>query len=279
MKRFAGKAGDLRSRVPVWSSLLWFYIRSSRLFAPVLLVLLGILWSAALFTGGYYYSQSGFERLMKGFDQMSRRYGLPYEGLTWAARLSALQRRVDVSDREVDQIKYYLHEKEEKLKELEEQLYFYRTVIAPEDSKKDIVVFSVSLRRDAGTWSYPVEVVMRNHRSKKGVVNGRVRMLVEGEDTRSGNTLVREDLLGEELGFSFRYFQRLNGVVRLPEGFNPRRLSIVVNSNRFKDVVETYAWAELLERGNGTVAVDVLRQAEQPVSVPASDADRSTPAQ
>ncbi len=249
MKRLAGRAGKLDSRIAAWSSLLWFYVRSSKWFTLMLALALAALWTAACFVGGYYYSQRDFNQLMAGFEQMSRRYNLPYEGVTWAARFSALQRRTEVSDKAVEEIKRYLYEKNEQLKELEEHLYFYRTVIAPEDEEKGLAVFSVNLRRSEDAQAYPVEVVLRNHHSKKGAVKGRIKILVEGEAEARGPALVRDDLLEGEIRFSFKYFQRLNGILRLPERFSPRRLSVVIAADRFEETAETYAWAALLERG------------------------------
>ncbi len=245
MKQLADKVGRLGFRISAWSSLFWFYARSGRLFAFVLSLLGAALFAAAFFTGGYYYSQRDFDRLMAGFDQVSQRYNLPSDGITWAARFSAVRRHVEVADKAVEEMKQYLYQRDQEIKELEEHLYFYRTVIAPEDEKKDLAIFSVSLQSAPGERAYLLEVVLRNHHSKKGIVKGRVKVLVEGRAGSRGTMLVRDDLIEEEIKFSFRYFQRVRGTLRLPEGFGPSRLSVVADSNKFKSVKETYTWSDL----------------------------------
>ena len=246
MKRLSDGIAKIHARVATWVSLLWFYVRSHALFMRVVAVTLAILMAAAFFAGGYFYSQRHFDRLMAGFERVSERYQLPYEGVSWEARFSALQRYIEVADEAADEIKRYLYEKDQKINELEEQLYFYRTVIAPEDEKKDLTVFSVRLRQGEQAQTYSVQVVLRNHRSKKGAVKGRVRVLVEGEFAPQGVVAVRDDLLVDKISFSFKYFQRLQGVLRLPEDFSPDRLSVVVDSNKYGDIEETYSWEALL---------------------------------
>ena len=207
------------------------------------MVSVAALWGAMLFAGGYFYSQWSFDELMTDFEQVSERYKLPYEGVSWSARFSALQRYIEISDNASDEVKHYLYEKDQKINALEEQLYFYRTVIAPEDEQKDLTIFSVQLKEREQTRTYPVEIVLRNHRSKKGAVKGHIRVLVEGQQ---GTTQLRDDLLVDKIQFSFKYFQRLKGVLELPKNFHPDRLIVVVDSNKFKDIKETYAWETLL---------------------------------
>lgn len=246
MNRLAAKGAVFKSQIATWSSLIWFYIRSSKLFAGTVAVIVVVSWTAAFFAGGYLYSQHRFGDLMGGFEQMSKRYNLPYEGIDWTARFSALQRWVEVESEATDRMKEYLHERDRQIKELEEQLYFYRTVVAPEEGGKDLSIFSVSVGRAEEARVYPVEVVLRNHDTKKGAVKGSIKVLVEGEAGLSGTAVVRDDLLKDELKFSFRYFQRVKGSLRLPERFKPSRLSVVVSSKKSEDIKETYAWAALL---------------------------------
>ncbi len=251
MKRLASKGAYLKFQIAAWPSLVWFYIRSSKLFTRALAALIVVSWTAAFFAGGYFYSQHRFDDLMGDFEQMSKRYNLPYEGVDWPARFSALQRWVEVEDKAAEKMKEYLYEKDRRIKELEEHLYFYRTVVAPEEGGKDLSIFSVNVGRSEEERVYPIEVILRNHDTKKGAVKGSVKILVEGETGLPGIALVRDDLLKDELKFSFKYFQRLKGVLRLPARFNPSRLSVVVDSRKSKPVKETYAWAALLAK-NGS---------------------------
>ncbi len=245
MKPFPDKDTKLNPRIAAWSSLLWFYARSNKVFMRTFIASVMALCAGAFFAGGYYYSQYHFEELMAGFEQLSERYNLPYEGMSWAARFSAVQLRTEVANKTVEQIKEYLHEKDQQIKELEEHLYFYRTVIAPEDEEKALSIFSVNLQWAAERRVYPIEVVLRNHRSKKGTVKGGIKVLVEGAVEPQGAMLVRDDLLEGEIKFSFKYFQRLKGTLRLPGSFSPNQLSVVVKADKVKGVKETYAWAEL----------------------------------
>ena len=234
------------SQLVAWSSLLWFYLRSRPFFTRVLWLSVAVLWTASWFIGGYVYSRHHFDGLMSGFEPLSERYNLPYQGVSWAARFSALQRYVEISDQTKEEMKLYLYEKEEKISELEEQLYFYRTVIAPEDSDKGLSIFSLQLEQVKASGAYSFQVVLRNHQSKQGTVKGRIKVSIDGEHIPAGGRMVRDNLLVDEMKFSFRYFQRLKGLLHLPEQFIPRQVSVMVDSNKFQDVEKTYAWNELI---------------------------------
>jgi hypothetical protein len=54
---------------------------------------------------------------------------------------------------------------------------------------------------------------------------------------------------GKPLSFQFEYFQQLEQLITLPEGFEPSRLTIQLKSNSLKDpVVQSTEWDSLLNQ-------------------------------
>ena len=143
-------------------------------------------------------------------------------------------------------MRQHLYEKEQMIEELQEQLYFYRAVIAPEDGNTDLSIFSVSLQPIEKRRMYSLELVLRSHAVNKGAMKGRVDVSVEGTAIAENKELMRDDLLVAELHFSFKYFQRLKGLLRLPDGFVPQRLNISVESGRSKGFENIYDWNGLI---------------------------------
>lgn len=231
----------------VWPKLVWLRFRSSRYFLSIGLAMLAAAWTALVFAGGYYYSYQPFRGAELLFERISDRYGLPREGLDWRARFYALQSWIDVADRTHDQMKQQLYDKDQTIRELEEQLYLYRSVTAPEENAHGLSIFSVKLQRSADSRSYPIEVILRNHSVEESEVRGHIKVVVEGVSGSPGEKPVREDLLdGGRLPFSFRYFQRLRGLLQLPDDFVPHRLSIAVSgADRYKGFESTYDWEGL----------------------------------
>ena len=55
--------------------------------------------------------------------------------------------------------------------------------------------------------------------------------------------------MGEALKYSFKYFQRLNGVFALPENFQPKQVLIEVapsSANLRPPMQLSYSWQELI---------------------------------
>ncbi|MGQ0618945.1 MAG: DUF6776 family protein [Panacagrimonas sp.] len=135
---------------------------------------------------------------------------------------------------------------------LREELAFYRTIVTPEKGKGGVRVQELSLRAgDApGLWRYELLLVrsVRNQSHARGKVEFQVEGVLAGQrktldvapGTESGSVAP---------GFSFRYFQELEGELRLPSGLQPERLrvTLVVQADRDQKgpVVETFEWSRL----------------------------------
>jgi hypothetical protein len=85
---------------------------------------------------------------------------------------------------------------------------------------------------------------------RASMISGRVRIDIEGTlDNRPVNLRWAQISDGEtpEPAFRFKYFQQLEGYLVLPDGFNPLRISLTLESkNQRKPVVRTFDWANLL---------------------------------
>lgn len=79
------------------------------------------------------------------------------------------------------------------------------------------------------------------------VVNGVIRLSVDGESNGTPTTLNMSELLAggqRELPVTFRYFENLDQEIRLPSGFRPERLTVEVRSSRkgVTPLTQTFLW-------------------------------------
>lgn len=135
---------------------------------------------------------------------------------------------------------------------LREELAFYRTIVTPEKGQGGVRVQELALRPgDApGLWRYEL-LLVRSVRNQSHA-RGKVEFQVEGTIASQRTTLEvgpGTEAGGVAQGFSFRYFQELEGELRLPPGLRPERLrvTLVVQADRDQKgpVVETFDWSRL----------------------------------
>lgn len=117
---------------------------------------------------------------------------------------------------------------------LEEQIRFYRSLMAPGADRQGLRIERLELRRtaDEGTLRYKLlltQVDQKKHR----VVQGKVTLNLVG--IRNGETLVLPlnevaELSEYPMVYRFRYFQDFPGLLELPEGFDPRAIEVVAEA-------------------------------------------------
>ena len=71
-------------------------------------------------------------------------------------------------------------------------------------------------------------------------------LFLRGRQDDEEKTLDASAVLDGEGRLSFKYFQRFNGNLKLPEGFEPWLLLVRVTSKKHGQVEKTYRWDELL---------------------------------
>ncbi len=152
---------------------------------------------------------------------------------------------------------------------LRETLAFYERVVGPRDGRRGLRVQSFALEPGGGPREWRYKLVLAQSPRRRRLARGVVDLVVEGERGGAPARLALAELAAEgeaQVPFRFRYFQYLEGTLRLPEGFVPRRLVLRVSPRGTKEAVleRTWSWSELTEE-----AADVAGQ-----QAPAHGADR-----
>ena len=191
--------------------------------------------------------QSRYWQFEDEMERIATAVEMDLHGATWTDKVLLLKQQLETSRQANRQLVAYLDEKDEEIENLNRQLHFYRQVIAPEDLTGDqLEIFSFKLRQKLKDGRYPVEVVVRKSIKEKTFSKGEV--LIHTEGRKGQKTLLHKDSLIEPMPFSFRYFQRLNGFIKPPEGLEPSTVHATVVLGDKERLTEAYAWQKLLAR-------------------------------
>ncbi len=144
-----------------------------------------------------------------------------------------------------------LHNLQEEVLELKEELTFYRSVIAPQEGQEGLRIqnFRLQARSVPGGYHYKLVLtqVLRNNTRH---VRGTVRLWFEGMQGGEYRQLSLREVATppreKELSFRFKYFQNLEGEVALPDGFllSQVRVEVLPRGKNQSKIEQTYPWSE-----------------------------------
>ncbi len=131
-----------------------------------------------------------------------------------------------------EEVRATLSEQASRIAALEEQLRFYRNLMAGGD-EGELQIADLELLERLDGQGVRFRLLLVQAADRRDEIAGHVEVRVVG--ARDGQS---EVLSGSELGgdlegpmpFKFRYFQRLAGEIRLPQGFEPQGVEIVARS-------------------------------------------------
>jgi hypothetical protein len=122
--------------------------------------------------------------------------------------------------------------RDEEISALRADVAFFERLVGPTQQRKGLNVFSSEFAPGAGNaWHY--QIVLTQNLNRGAISQGRMRFVVEG--VRAGKLATvdwaelnqRPGMQGQ--GFSFRYFQSLEGQVMLPRDFTPQRVRVLLD--------------------------------------------------
>ncbi len=177
----------------------------------------------------------------------------PAPGVT--ERLASLEAELDMAltRSSVDQTALEMVRREiaghkEQIAALEEELRFYRSLITPGDIAQGLSLREPELvaREDPRRFAFRVVAQQgaRKHSTLKGDLRAEVYGRRDGEGVSYPLAALSPDVEDELIGLRFRYFQSIEGVLTLPEGFVPEGMRVVATarSPRRMEATGDYPW-------------------------------------
>ncbi len=216
-----------------------------------LVIVLGVL---ALIAGGF--SLFDYGRYKAGYDSTEvelELVGLIAQNAQLAEKIehlreqkAQLQRAAQIEKQAYSELDNNLKLLQGEILELKAELAFYRGIVSPREAERGLRLQSFSLEPN-GRHSYRYKVVLtqvlKNDRQVRGQVILRVEGLQDGQPKTLDISTLSENSV-KELNYRFKYFQKLEGDVRLPEKFRPLRATLqILPRGRRKDMIEkTIDW-------------------------------------
>jgi hypothetical protein len=165
-------------------------------------------------------------------------------------RNAQLERGYMVEEAASRRLQESLRDMQSRLQSMDEELTFYRNIVSPENLESGLHIHSFTLEPGGANGEYVYKAVLTQIRGS-GAVEGTLELLVQGrQGDQQGE--VAGDALGEaSRGFSFRYFQNLEGRIRIPEGLDPEvlKLTLTTGGNRPRVIEHEYGWDSSLKAG------------------------------
>jgi hypothetical protein len=208
-------------------------------------VLLAVLFCAGVFElgqrmGGYSSLSSGRER-----DRLAAELSrLDAENQALKDQLARLETTLEVDRQEQAQLKAGLADSEGLVAELNEELAFYRRIMAPADGQHGLRVQAFEVSANGGEHHYRLRLVLVHSGQRASKIQGEVDLSLRGMLNGREASLSLQELAGQPHPFEFRYFQDVDLEVVLPAGFEPEMAMVELRpSGRNANVVATsFPW-------------------------------------
>ena len=182
-----------------------------------------------------------------------------------SARSTVAEREADVVRRANTLLRISERKRQDEIAGLQADLEFYRRIGGANGSQGPLAVHYIELQPTQSDRVYRVIFTLTQKLRWATVISGQVQLSVDGIEDGIARHPTDEQLLAESagpLGFQFKYFQQLEHLITLPEGFEANQLTIRLRSKSLGAPVEkSMQWDSLFNRAIPTA------DAEQPVNL------------
>jgi hypothetical protein len=226
---------------------------SSRRRRGLLRLLLSVAGLMVMFAAGYWLGEQSLYR-QNGFDR-SQYLAMKSELIraretidTLEADLDVVQTRYAVDRQALEMVRRDIASQKEQIANLEEGIGFYRGLMAPGEIAQGLSLRRPELIPQEEPATYAFRIIAQQDAQKHQLLKGELSAEVFGQlfNQQVSYPLAQlsEDLENNVVALRFRYFQSVEGVLTLPEGFEPQGISIVatVSSPHKSEASERFVW-------------------------------------
>jgi hypothetical protein len=158
-----------------------------------------------------------------------------------------------MAERAAAELQQALAARQDEIAALRTDLGFYQRLMEGGSQQAGLAVHSLVLRATDDPRAFHYTLTLSQNPSRNRQVAGKVELSVSGSSGGSGRRLDLADL-GAEAGtlpFSLRYFQRLSGVILLPDGFTPTSVGVKVIPGSGAQLNRDFTWGDVLDKEQG----------------------------
>ena len=165
-------------------------------------------------------------------------------------RVGALEKGGEVDRQAAEGIRQTVKSLKAQVATLEEEVSFYKGIMAPSGQDKGLRISKVALQPIAQTNKFRYSIMMTQVADNSSYIKGVAAVNFVGREAGKRKIIPLRDLDEKvnELGvkFSFRYFQEIAGEVTMPANFKIEQVQVVLQSSGSKAqrVEETIEWSQ-----------------------------------
>ncbi len=159
-----------------------------------------------------------------------------------------LERAAQIEQEAYGELDTTLKELQGEILELKEELAFYRGIVSPQSASSGLHLQRFRIEANGKSRHYRYKLVLTQVLKNDRLVTGKVRLSIDGLMRNQPRTLTLKELSEKhvnELGYRFKYFQKLEGNLSLPKGFTPFRIKvqIIPRNRRHSSIEKTINWS------------------------------------
>ncbi len=214
-----------------------------------------LLFIAAIGVGGYF---GGVYDSMSSISDLTAERDSLQDSLQDAERtITTLTQRVGVLEKggEVDRkategIRQTVKELKAQISTLEEEVAFYKGIMAPSADDKGLRISKIDLQPLETKGRYRYSIMLTQVADNSSYISGLAAVNFVGLQTTEKVILPLRDMDSSvtDLGvtFRFRYFQEVSGEIQLPDNFTPEQVQVVLQStgSKAQRVEQTIDWPQ-----------------------------------
>ena len=218
-------------------------ISSKRTLIYVLSIIILVVWGIAFYFMGYVNLQT---QIRDDYRTMFEVADEEKDAMGTIDHIRSIMMQANLANQTANDLKQALIEKENDIAELREQIYFYRAIIAPEDIAKGLTILSAKLGRPVEDGRFPFEIILRKSNPQEKMIKGSLNLILKDTLDTSGKSLVMKQFYTGDTKFKFKYFQRLKGMIKVPNSFIPVTIEARILAGNSQKLEKIWYWGDLL---------------------------------
>jgi hypothetical protein len=155
-------------------------------------------------------------------------------------RVAVLEEGSKLDKQANDAVRSSVKEFRDRIAELEKEVTFYKNIMAPGSENTGLHIQKLELMPTAEEQRFKFKIVLTQLEKNQSYLNGQAAVNIigqlNGEKTIYSLRELSEDYKDLGIKFRFRYFQNILGELKLPEGFMPEEVQVILQTKGKKPV-------------------------------------------
>lgn len=202
----------------------------------------GMIYDYGLNMAGFESSQAN-QRRNELQDELRR---LQRENAELRDALARAQRSLQMDQVAYQELERVLDESARSTNKLRDELSFYKTILSADSKIAGLQIHSFKIERAGGDNEHRYKLVLVQSLKHDQAATGYVRLEVSG--TQDGAPmLLHFPEAGAPNRINFRYFQDIEGTLKLPRSFKPQRIKVIAATGgpNSQTIEQSYTWSTL----------------------------------